>query len=493
MSIQQKLMIPVIVCVMLVAGMFGVTWQATSNQKDDGLVINLAGRQRMLSQKMTKELMIYLDILKKNGAPDPAAAAQVKSTQKVFDITLSALTRGGDAPLGLNLSKTTFRTCPAAEEPALSQLETVGTLWTTFSKNLDLVLEGRHGDENLIQWIISNNVPLLQAMNKAVSMMQTQSEEKIRTLILTQLGAVIIGIIMILVATLVIVSISRKLNAITRSLNRSADIVNDGSNAIAGSGTLLADGASSQAASIEQTSAALTELAAMTETNERNAKETNVLMQEAADLVKATNASMAEFTASMEGIISASRETSKIIKTIDEIAFQTNLLALNAAVEAARAGEAGAGFAVVADEVRQLAIRSAEAARSTSGLIEQTITNIDRGGALLTSVNEEFGKVLEKTGSAVVMIAEISSASEQQSQGLGQISSAVQELDKVVQENAATAEESAKSSHEMNTQAVYLKGIVNDIVALTGSGRAMGSGTGKKAGNKHPIGLPAPT
>ena len=471
MSIQQKLVIPVIVCVMLVAAMFGVTWQATSNQEDDGLVINLAGRQRMLSQKMTKELMIYLDILEKRGAPDPAAAARVRETQKVFDITLAALTRGGDAPLGLNLTKTAFRACPAAEEPALSQLETVGTLWKTFSKKIDLVLEGRDGDGSLVQWIISNNVPLLKAMNKAVSMMQAQSEEKIRTLIYTQLGAVAIGIIMILVATLMVVSISRKLNAITRSLDESADIVNNGSNAIAGSGTLLADGASSQAASIEQTSAALTQLAAMTETNERNAKDTNILMQEAADLVKTTHASMAEFTASMDEIISASRETSKIIKTIDEIAFQTNLLALNAAVEAARAGEAGAGFAVVADEVRQLAIRSADAARSTSGLIEQTIANIDRGGTLLTSVNEEFGKVLEKTGSAVVMIGEIFSASEQQSLGLGQISSAVQELDKVVQENAATAQESAKSSRQMNTQAVYLKGIVNDMVALTRSGR----------------------
>ena len=146
MNIQQKLMIPVLVCVLLVTGMFGVTWQATSHQQDDGLVINLAGRQRMLTQKMTKELMIYLGIRKKTGQPAPAAAAQVRSTSKVFDITLKALTYGGEAPLGLDLAKTEFRACPKAEDPAFSQLETVNGLWKTFAGNLTAVLEEKDTD-----------------------------------------------------------------------------------------------------------------------------------------------------------------------------------------------------------------------------------------------------------------------------------------------------------------------------------------------------------
>jgi methyl-accepting chemotaxis protein len=278
-----------------------------------------------------------------------------------------------------------------------------------------------------------------------------------------------IGIIMIIFSTLVIIRINRKLNNITLTLNTAAEQVNDGSGAIANSSNFLAEGASSQAASIEETSSALTELASMTGKNAHNSKQADALMQEAESVVKSTNTSMDNFTASMEDIINASKETSNIIKTIDEIAFQTNLLALNAAVEAARAGEAGAGFAVVADEVRNLALRAADAAQNTSTLIEQTIQNVDKGGALLVSINKEFGSVLDKTRDAVSMIAEIASASEQQSEGISQITNAVRELDKVVQENAALAEESASASEEMNGQAIQLKEIVRDVMTLTGS------------------------
>ncbi|NOX33185.1 MAG: hypothetical protein GXP56_05520 [Deltaproteobacteria bacterium] len=334
---------------------------------------------------------------------------------------------------------------------------------------MEIILQEKDKDNTLATWILSNNIPLLKAMNKAVAMMQTQSEAKIKTLLVTQMAAVFIGLIMIVISTLIIIRISRSLNEITLTLDSGADQVNEGSYAIASSSNLLADGASSQAASIEETSSALTQLASMTDNNAQNAKQTDVLMHEVETAVVSTNTSMDNFTASMEDIINASKETSNIIKTIDEIAFQTNLLALNAAVEAARAGEAGAGFAVVADEVRNLAIRAAEAAKTTSGLIEQTIQNVDSGGELLASINEEFSKVLRKTKEAVSMIAEIALASEQQSEGISQITNAVCELDNVVQKNAATAEESASASEEMSAQAMQLKEIVNDIVALTGS------------------------
>jgi methyl-accepting chemotaxis protein len=178
----------------------------------------------------------------------------------------------------------------------------------------------------------------------------------------------------------------------------------------------------------------------------------------------------------MEDISKASEETSKIIKTIDEIAFQTNLLALNAAVEAARAGEAGAGFAVVADEVRNLAMRAADAAKNTAELIEGTVKNVHDGTQLVGRTNEAFSKVAESSSKVGELVAEIAAASNEQSEGIGQINTAVAEMDKVTQSNAANAEESTNSSDEMNAQAEQMKVMVGDLVALV-----RGSSSGAKS------------
>jgi methyl-accepting chemotaxis protein len=176
----------------------------------------------------------------------------------------------------------------------------------------------------------------------------------------------------------------------------------------------------------------------------------------------------------MGQIASASEETSKIIKTIDEIAFQTNLLALNAAVEAARAGEAGAGFAVVADEVRNLAMRAADAAKNTSELIESTVTKVGDGSSLVSQTNTAFSRVAEDVSKVSNLVGEISAASNEQSQGISQINQAVTEMDKVTQQNAASAEESASASEEMNVQATQMKGNVDHLMILVGGGNGNG-------------------
>jgi len=170
----------------------------------------------------------------------------------------------------------------------------------------------------------------------------------------------------------------------------------------------------------------------------------------------------------MEEISKASEETSKIIKTIDEIAFQTNLLALNAAVEAARAGEAGAGFAVVADEVRNLAMRAAEAAKNTANLIEGTVRKIKEGSEVVQKTNVEFSEVQTSAAKMGELIGEISAASAEQAQGIGQISKAVSEMENVVQRNSANAEESSSASEEMNAQAEQMKIFVAELVTMVG-------------------------
>ena len=205
----------------------------------------------------------------------------------------------------------------------------------------------------------------------------------------------------------------------------------------------LSQSATEQAASLEETSASLEEMTSMTKRNAGNATVANQLMTVTREVIEKADGSMGELTGSMKEITSSSEKTQKIVKTIDEIAFQTNLLALNAAVEAARAGEAGAGFAVVADEVRNLALRAAEAAKNTSGLIEDIVRKVNNGERLVGVTNGAFREITDSSLKVVNLIGEIAGASQEQSQGIEQVNKAVAEMNKMTQQNAAGAEELA--------------------------------------------------
>lgn len=277
-------------------------------------------------------------------------------------------------------------------------------------------------------------------------------------------GIIFIGIIAL--CFIIILGINSALNKAISGLNNGSREVSSAANLVSNSSQSLAEGSSQQAASIEETSSSMEEMASMTKKNAENSGHANTLMQEVNQVVSVANESMDKLTVSMEEISKASDETSKIIKTIDEIAFQTNLLALNAAVEAARAGEAGAGFAVVADEVRNLAMRAADAAKDTSKLIEGTVNKINEGAEVVSVTNENFDKVAESASKVGGLVAEISEASREQSEGIGQVNTAISEMDKIVQRNAANAEESASASEELNAQAEVLREYVGDLVKL---------------------------
>jgi methyl-accepting chemotaxis protein len=208
----------------------------------------------------------------------------------------------------------------------------------------------------------------------------------------------------------------------------------------------------------------------MTKRNAENALSAKDLSSETRQAAETGSANMQEMNRAMADIQSASGNISKIIKTIDEIAFQTNILALNAAVEAARAGEAGAGFAVVADEVRNLAQRSANAAKETAEKIEDSIAKSANGVALSGKVTESLGQIVTKARQVDELVAEIATASREQSQGIDQVNTAVTQMDKVTQTNAATAEESASASEELSAQAATLRELVAGLQQLvTGS------------------------
>jgi methyl-accepting chemotaxis protein len=220
----------------------------------------------------------------------------------------------------------------------------------------------------------------------------------------------------------------------------------------------------------------------MTKANADSARKALELVNSAQGNMEASGQSMKNLANSMQQIEAASRETQKIIKTIDEIAFQTNILALNAAVEAARAGEAGAGFAVVADEVRNLARRAADSARSTTGIIEETMHRVSTGSALVNEVNERFASVDADTRSLATLMSDISSASDEQARGIEQITTATSELDKAIQSNAANSEETAASAEELNAQAASLQDYVGELVELLEGSKA---GTGVSGQSVH--------
>jgi methyl-accepting chemotaxis protein len=266
-------------------------------------------------------------------------------------------------------------------------------------------------------------------------------------------------------------SIAGPLKKVIAGLTDCANQVTSASGQVSSASQSLAEATSEHAASVEETSAAMEELATMTRRNASNAVEADKLMDETKRVVSGANDSMTQLTASMVEISKASEETSKIIRTIDEIAFQTNLLALNAAVEAARAGEAGTGFAVVADEVRNLAMRAAEAAKNTTSLIEGTARRVREGSEVVTKTNSEFSKLSISAVKVGELIGEISAASNEQAQGIVVINKAVTEMDKAVQQNAAGAEESASASEEMNAQAVHMQDFIRELTAIVDGNR----------------------
>ncbi|MDQ8187859.1 methyl-accepting chemotaxis protein [Pelagicoccus sp. SDUM812002] len=261
-------------------------------------------------------------------------------------------------------------------------------------------------------------------------------------------------------------AITKPLNEVETTLLAMSQQTGSAAAQVSASSQGLADGTSRQAASIQQTSAALSELSNTTSRNAGNAAKARNMANETRAAAEDGSEGMHEMFEAMNAIKSSSDNIANIIKAIDEIAFQTNILALNAAVEAARAGEAGAGFAVVADEVRNLAQRCAAAAKDTASQIEDSIQRSERGVEISNRVGESFDNILGKARNVNEIVKEISAASQEQTNSISQINTAVNELDRDIQANSATAEETASTSEELSSQAEMLQQTVLDLQCI---------------------------
>jgi methyl-accepting chemotaxis protein/methyl-accepting chemotaxis protein-1 (serine sensor receptor) len=367
-----------------------------------------------------------------------------------------------------------------ASRRALESIRSGVTSWRPlFGTVIQMCKEGRF-DQQLIQVVDQTFVQadaidkgaeaVVQAQQKilANNLERAESTESLAmglaiTLTLACLG---VGVVVVVVIRWV----NNNLRDMASQMAQGAQQTAAASSQLSSSSQALAKGSSDQAASLEETSASTEEINSVARKNSDNAQSAAGLLEECVRRFDQSNQSLGEMLDAMRRISESSEKVSKVIKVIDEIAFQTNILALNAAVEAARAGEAGAGFAVVADEVRNLAQRSAQAAKETAGLIEESTVNAKEGREKLDHVAEQIRALSAETTKAKELVEEVRCAGAEQSTGLGQIAQAIARMEQVTQTTAANAEESASASEELSAQAETLSALVTRMKIMVDGG-----------------------
>ncbi len=515
LTIRKKLFIILGVLGSLIILMFFTTYLSLKKQADDAIVINLAGRQRMLSQKMSKEIILFrnsivIDSLEK----DNKCAKTLRNTMKVFDMTLIALENSGEAPLALDLSTTKFQNLPKAKEPALSQLFKVQDIWNSFSENILKCLDNPESEE-IINYLMDNNTVLLSEMNKAVILLQTQSERKIASLINKLIFIIIIGIVAILIASLITNKIIMRLkliegfcieygkgnfaintnisgndelshvgfaledmqNKLSNSfskiiklsdslsdssgllykISKEVSIVSDEtvekSNTVASATEELSSNMNNIANTMENTNENINTVAIGTDEMSSSINEIAQNAAKSTDITRNAVTQAESASKQVKELGTAAREIVKVTDTIADISNQTNLLALNATIEAARAGDAGKGFAVVANEIKELAKQTADATEE----IAEKLNGVQETSQITT---EEIIKITNIINEIDQVVGAIAAAVEEQNSTTieiagktNDVSKSIVEINENVSQGSFASKQIAEEITDVNTSA----------------------------------------
>ena len=475
-SIVAKLVLAMGVLLMCLVLLVASAWWLLAQQETDGEVVNIAGRQRMLSQKMAKETLLL-------SLVDSSQLRQdLQASGRLFGQSLLGL-KNGSSELGL----------PPTSAPAiLAQLNQVQALWAPVQAALATLAANQPGAQAFAQArqvVIEGNLGLLKGMNLATEMYAAQAKSKVRTLqalMLAGLGlglavfgftwwlvrARMVGPLKQVVEDVGLLSrgdlrpfshrslandeigdVARSLGQLRESLNTSVGLIRDDATAVTGEASQISAGnqdlngrTQQQAAAIEETAAALEELTSSVRNNAEGVRQADELARAAAAQARQGGEVVARTTQAMRHAQESSQKISEIIGVVNEIAFQTNLLALNAAVEAARAGEAGRGFAVVASEVRSLAGRASAAAKQIQTLTADSVAQVAQGGDLMAESSHLLEEIIANVQQLADTVGGISAATREQAQGIEEVNKAISQMDQAVQQNAALVEETAAAA-----------------------------------------------